>query len=210
MGTASWNLVAPRSHPTHQISPARLCRALTDIYKPSEMTSICESIVGCVCNDSRFCSYLDDLRTIASGLDTISEDDKCTMKKTPMFFGFRKRTGDEKLLLADQVVISDWECRDFGSDVFVAPNDGILESRCANLGPITTLLIFSIEMYDEMGSEYLGTYVQHDIRHTDHKTNCDPQFIRDQVIRRVRYFMDQRDKPGKTDVSFHRGSPDRL
>ena len=174
------------------------------------MTSICESIVGCVCNDSRFCSYLDDLRTIASGLDTISEDDKCTMKKTPMFLGFWKRTGDEKLLLADQVVISDWECRDFGSDVFVAPNDGILESGCANLGPITTLLIFSIEMYDEMGSEYLGTYVQHDIRHTDHKTNCDPPFNRDQVIRRVRYFMDQRDKPGKTDVSFHRGSPDRL
>lgn len=53
-----------------------------------------------------------------------------------------------------------------------------------------------------MGSEFLGTYVQHDICHTDHKANCDPPFSRDQVIRRVRCFMDQRDKSGKTNVSF--------
>lgn len=66
-------------------------------------------------------------------------------------------------------------------------------------------------MYNEMGSEFLGTYVQHDIRHTDHKANCDPPFNCDQVIRRVKCFMDQRDKGGRTNVSFyHQGSTDNL
>lgn len=56
------------------------------------------------------------------------------MKKAPMFLGFWKHVGDKKLLLADQVVIGDWESRDFGGNVYVAPNDGphsILESRRA-------------------------------------------------------------------------------
>ena len=56
------------------------------------------------------------------------------MKKAPMFLAFWKRAGDRKLLLADQVVISDWESRDFGGNVYVAPNDSVLESRCAHLG----------------------------------------------------------------------------
>lgn len=56
------------------------------------------------------------------------------MMGAPMFLALRERAGDEKLLLANQVVISDWESRDFGDNVFVAPNDNILKSRRASPG----------------------------------------------------------------------------
>ena len=85
-------------------------------------------------DDLRFLSYLEDLRTIASGLDSISEDDKRMMKKAPMFPAFRNGVATNKLFAAEQVPISDWVGRDFVGNVFVTPKDDILESTCASSG----------------------------------------------------------------------------
>ena len=66
-------------------------------------------------------------------------------------------------------------------------------------------------MYRKMGSEFLGTYVRHDIVHTGHDPKYIPMLSHDQVIRRIRCFMSQRDKSEKTDVSFYdEGSKDNF
>jgi len=69
---------------------------------------------------------------IASRLDSISEDDKEAMQGAPMFLAFRRRVDGCELLPAHQVVIGDWESRDFGSNVFLAPKDNMIESRCVS------------------------------------------------------------------------------
>ena len=51
-----------------------------------------------------------------------------------MFLAFRQGVVSNELLPAHQVVIGDWESRDFGGDVFLAPKDDIIESRCASSG----------------------------------------------------------------------------
>jgi hypothetical protein len=56
------------------------------------------------------------------------------MQGAPMFLAFRQRVDDSALLSAHQVVIGDWESRDFGDDVFLAPKDDLIESRCASSG----------------------------------------------------------------------------
>ena len=79
-------------------------------------------------------SYLEDLRTIASRLDSISEDDKKAMQEASMFLACRQRVVSSELLPAHQVIIGDWESRDFGGDVLLAPKDDIIESGCASSG----------------------------------------------------------------------------
>ena len=99
------------------------------------MTPICESVVSDTSNDLRFHSYLEDLRTIASRLDSIPDDDKRKMKKAPMFLAFRYGMATPELLPAEQVPIGDWAGRDFVGNVFVAPKDDILlKSTCASSG----------------------------------------------------------------------------
>jgi len=49
-----------------------------------------------------------------------------------MFLAFRQHRDGGELLLAHQVVIGDWESRDFGGNVFLAPKDSMIESRCAS------------------------------------------------------------------------------
>ena len=49
-----------------------------------------------------------------------------------MFLAFREHVGGGKLLPVLRVVISDWESRDFGGDVFSAPKENVIESRCAS------------------------------------------------------------------------------
>ncbi|KAH0831139.1 hypothetical protein J3R83DRAFT_13709 [Lanmaoa asiatica] len=107
------------------------------------------------------------------------------MKNAAMFPAFRNGVVGEKLLTAEQVLISDWESRDFGGNVFVAPENDILQ-----------------KMYREMGSEFLGRYVQHDVFPVGQKADGDLPFNGDQVIWRIRCLMKQRDKSGRTDVSF--------
>ncbi|KAG8216243.1 hypothetical protein J3R82DRAFT_8284 [Butyriboletus roseoflavus] len=131
--------------------------------------------------------YVEDLRTIASRLDSISKDDKQKMKKAPMFLAFRNGVAADELLPAEQVPISDWAGGDFAGNVFVAPKDDILE-----------------KMYREMGSVSLGTYVRHDIVPKPLKAECKLPFDRTKVILCIRCFMNQRDESGKTDVSFYR------
>ncbi|KAH0831364.1 hypothetical protein J3R83DRAFT_14027 [Lanmaoa asiatica] len=130
--------------------------------------------------------YLEDLRTIASRLDLISEEDKQAMQKTAMFLAFRNGVASDKLLTAEQVLISDWESRDFDGNVFVAPENDTLQ-----------------KMYREMGSVFLGTYVRHDLSPPDYKAEYNTPFNHDEVIRRTKCFMDQRDKCEKTGVSFY-------
>ena len=66
-------------------------------------------------------------------------------------------------------------------------------------------------MYRKMGSEFLGTYVRYDINPAGPNAKHNPPFNRDQIIRRVRCFMSQRDKSEKTDVSFYEeGSTDNF
>ncbi|KAI9567656.1 hypothetical protein HD554DRAFT_2192361 [Boletus coccyginus] len=130
--------------------------------------------------------YLEDLRTIASRLDSISEDDKKAMQEAPMFLAFRQRGNGGKLLSAHQVVIGDWESRDFGGNVYLAPKDSTIE-----------------KMYHKMGSEFLGTYVQHHINPAGSNRKYNPPFSDGQIIRRIRCFLRQRDKSEKTDVSFY-------
>ncbi|KAH0831350.1 hypothetical protein J3R83DRAFT_14012 [Lanmaoa asiatica] len=129
--------------------------------------------------------YLEDLRTIASRLDLISEEDKQAMQRAAMFPAFRNDVASEKLLTAKQVLINDWESRDFGGSVFVAPENDTLE-----------------KLYREMGSVFLGTYVRHDIFPSGYKAEHNPPFNSDQVIWRIRCLIKQRDKSGRTDVSF--------
>jgi hypothetical protein len=64
-------------------------------------------------------------------------------------------------------------------------------------------------MYRKMGSEFLGTYVQYDIDPAGPNAKYTLPFNRDQIIRRIRCFMTQRDKCEKTYVSFYdEGSTD--
>ena len=66
-------------------------------------------------------------------------------------------------------------------------------------------------MYRKMGSEFLGTYVRYDIDPASPDAKYDPPLNRDQIIRRVRCFMNQRDKSEKTEVSFYyEGSTDNF
>ncbi|KAG9310204.1 hypothetical protein JVU11DRAFT_9846 [Chiua virens] len=127
--------------------------------------------------------YLEDLDTIASHLESISNDDKQAMKKAPMFLAYRN--GDKRLLRADQVIISDWSGRGFGGDVFTVPKDSLEK------------------MYREMGSEFLRAYVQYDIEHTGYQAGFKKPFEERQVIRRIKCFMDQRDKCVRTGISFY-------
>ncbi|KAG9310203.1 hypothetical protein JVU11DRAFT_9845 [Chiua virens] len=127
--------------------------------------------------------YLEDLDTIASHLESISNDDKQAMKKAPMFLAYRN--GDKRLLRADQVIISDWDGRHFGGDIFIVPKDSLEK------------------MYREMGSEFLRAYVQYDVQHTGHQADFKPPFEQRQVIRRIKCFMNQRDNSTMTGVSFH-------
>ncbi|KAG9310182.1 hypothetical protein JVU11DRAFT_9807 [Chiua virens] len=152
--------------------------------------------------------YLEDLDTIASHLESISNDDKQAMKKAPMFLACRN---DEKMLLrADQVIISDWDSRDFGGDLFIVPRDS-LESQCVGLRILCQLAYDWIEMYREMGSEFLRAYVQYDIQHIGYQAGFRPPFEQRQVIRRIKCFMNQRDNSTKTGVSFHNhGEPGHL
>ena len=57
------------------------------------------------------------------------------MQRASMFLAFRQCVDGSKLLPSEllpahQVVIGDWESRDFGGDVFLAPKDDIIQSRC--------------------------------------------------------------------------------
>ena len=54
-----------------------------------------------------------------------------------------------------------------------------------------------------MGSVLLGTKVRHDIFPFGHELMYDSPFNRDQVIRRIDFFMRLRDKSGKMDVLFY-------
>lgn len=58
-------------------------------------------------------------------------------------------------------------------------------------------------MYREMGSIFLGTYMRHDIRTTSLEAEYNPPFNHDQVIRRIRCFMEQREKSEENHVSFY-------
>ena len=49
-----------------------------------------------------------------------------------MFLAFRQHGGGDELLPAQQVLIGDWESRDFGGNVFLAPDDNIIESKCVS------------------------------------------------------------------------------
>jgi len=111
-----------------------------------------------------------------------------------MFLAFRRRVDGSALLPAHQVVIGDWESRHFGDSVFLAPKDDIIQ-----------------KMYHKMGSEFLGTNVRYDIDPPDPNVKYNPSFNRDQIVRRIRYFMSQRDESEKTDVSFYNeGSTDNF
>lgn len=125
------------------------------------------------------------------------------MKKAPMFPAERNGEAAEELLSAEQVLISDWESRDFGGDVSVAPKDDILESMCVSSVFMISPLIFVIEMYLEMGSVFLGTYVGHDISPKGPKAEHQLPFDHDRVIQRIRCFMKKRDESGKKDDSFY-------
>lgn len=85
-------------------------------------------------DDLRFLSYLKDLRTIASRLDSMSDIDKQAMKNSPMFPAFRDDVAADTLLRAEQVLISDWPGRDFAGNVYIAPTDNTLESKCPSSG----------------------------------------------------------------------------
>ncbi|KAF8123691.1 hypothetical protein EV363DRAFT_1455306 [Boletus edulis] len=135
-------------------------------------------------NDTKL--YLEDLRTVALRLDSISEDDKKAMQGAPMFLAFRQCMDGSELLPAYKVVISDWESRDFGDTVFLAPKDDAIE-----------------KMYHKMGSQFLGTYVKYEIIHAGTDDKYKLPFNRDQVIQRIRCFMRQRDKSERTDVVFY-------
>ncbi|KAG9310196.1 hypothetical protein JVU11DRAFT_9834 [Chiua virens] len=144
--------------------------------------------------------YLEDLDTIASHLESISNDDKQVMKKAPMFLACRN--DKKRLLRADQVIISDWDGRAFGGDVFIVPKDS-LKSQCVGLRILCQLAYDWIEMYREMGSEFLRAYIQYDIEQTGYQAGFKPPFEQRQVIRRIKCFMDQRDKCVRTGISFY-------
>ena len=62
-----------------------------------------------------------------------------------------------------------------------------------------------------MGSEFLGTYVRRDIHPAGSNTKYSPPFAREQIVRRIRCFLRQRDKSEKTGVSFYNeGSTDKF
>ncbi|KAF8558574.1 hypothetical protein OG21DRAFT_1075395 [Imleria badia] len=133
--------------------------------------------------------YLEDLRTIASGLDSLSEDDKRAMQEARMFLAWRERDGHEELLPAHQVIIRDWENHDFGRNVFLAPKDdkdNVIE-----------------KMYHKMGSQFLGTYVRYEIKPLGHDDKYNLPLNRNQLVRRIICFMRQRDNSEKADVSFY-------
>ena len=59
------------------------------------------------------------------------------MQRASMFIAFRDyvdgcKPSPGKLLPAHQVVISDWESRDFGGNVFLAPEEDSIKSRCTS------------------------------------------------------------------------------
>lgn len=146
--------------------------------------------------------YLTELRTVAVGYEGLSEEDKGSMRKAPIFVGYHVSglsNTNQSAILKDEfglvraceiLIADDMENRQkFGNLVWLAPQDELLE-----------------KLYESVGSGYLSNHIQYNVKpskesNKNNSSRCGE--TRKKIVENLPIFLHELDKKRLKNPSTH-------